>query len=79
MVACHLEKVVPGCPRPTGGDDDGLILPDLDQSPLQKRNGGIGTEGQACPWLIQGVGGRRQQVTGPTEPERELMVLVRGK
>ena len=48
-LACILEKVVPGSPWPTGGNDDGLlclILPDLDQSPLQKRNGGIGIEGQ---------------------------------
>ena len=47
--ACHLEeKVIPGPPQPAGGDDDDdlvlLILPDLDQLLLEKRDRGEGVE-----------------------------------
>ena len=45
-LACHLEeKMVPGPPRPTGADDNDfgrLILPDLYQRLLEKRNCGEG-------------------------------------
>ena len=48
-LARHLEKqVVPGSPRPLGGDDNGLlrlILSDLDQSPFQKRDGWVTVDG----------------------------------
>ena len=41
--------------------------------------GGISVEGQRCPQLRQSVGSHHQQMTGLTEPERELVVSVRGE
>ena len=42
----------------SGGDDDGLlrlVLPALDQSPLEEGNGRVGVKVQSCPWLGQGI------------------------
>ena len=56
-LACRLEEMVSGPPRPTGGDDDDLrlILPYLDQRPLEEQDRGKGVEGQPRPWLGQRV------------------------
>ena len=79
-LTCHLEeKVVPGSPQPTGGDDDDLIhliLLDLHHRLLEKQDRGEGVKGQPCPRLGQGIGGHHQWVTSPTEPEEELVVEV---
>ena len=74
---CHLEKVVPGPLRPTGGDDDDflrLIFPNLDQSSLEEGSG-IGEGGHPCPGQ-QGVRGLRQQVTSLREPTKELVIQM---